>query len=242
MPYSLRELEMTRIGDGFFSRRNTVFKSLLGKETVVVKVFPEGVTDAARKEYSMLQECQSVGVSAPIPLELADQFIVMEYVEGSTLSEHLDSIWLGSTDGQLADRIALDSAASSLGRWFSDFHSSFGNRLCRGDANMRNFLIDRRGVTGIDFEESGEGDIINDIGQACSSILSMRPMFTRDKAKFCRTLAEKYFTAMGFTKTTELGESTAHALEHYASYRSDGESMVKKAAEIRSMGIWSDEE
>lgn len=242
MSYDLRELEMTRAGEKFFSRKNSVFKSVLSGKAVVVKVFAEGATDIAQKEYSLLEKCQERSIPAPIPLELGEDVIVMEYVEGPTLSEFLDSAWSKGGEERSAGRSNLDSTAASLGKWFADFHSAFDHQLCRGDANMRNFLIGLRGVTGIDFEESGGCEVIDDIGQACSSILSMHPMFTREKAEFCRNVAETYFSAAGVKKVADLNEATARALEHYASFRPDGELMVRKAVEIRSTGIWSGEE
>ena len=129
-----------------------------------------------------------------------------------------------------------------MGQWLAGFHTSFDYQLCRGDANARNFLISSSGVVGVDFEESVESDTIHDLGQVCSSILSMHPMFTKAKIRFCSWLAGAYFSSSGETRMADMIEATAVALENSAAFRSDGRLMRMKAAEFRNTGIWSGEE
>ena len=241
MPCDLLDLQKERIGDMFFSRKNSVFRSLCGERQVVVKVFTNDAADAALKEYSVLETCQTKDVLAPTPIELKEAVIVMEYVEGPTLAEFLDAAWRGS--GNRADgHSQIKAVAESLGAWLADFHGAFDYTLSRGDASIRNFIISCKGVVGIDFEESGEREVIDDLGEACASVLSMRPMFSRESEEFCRCMVEAYVSKAEPARITRLNEAAACALERYAKFRNDGDEMVRKAIEIRKSGFFSGEE
>ena len=178
---------------------------------------------------------------APTPIELKEAVIVMEYVEGPTLAEFLDAAWRGS--GNRADgHSQIKAVAESLGAWLADFHGAFDYTLSRGDASIRNFIISCKGVVGIDFEESGEREVIDDLGEACASVLSMRPMFSRENEEFCRCMVEAYVSKAEPARITRLNEAAACALERYAKFRNDGDEMVRKAIEIRKSGFFSGEE
>ena len=241
MPCNLHDLQKERIGDMFFSRKNSVFRSLCGEREVVVKVFTNDAADAALKEYSVLETCRAKNVAAPTPIELKEAVIVMEYVEGQTLAEFLDAARRGS-EVRANDYPQVQEVAESLGAWLADFHEAFDYTLSRGDAGIRNFIISCKGVVGIDFEESGDREVIGDLGEACASVLSMRPMFSHESEEFCRCMVETYASKAGPSRITRLNEAVACALERYAEYRDDGDEMVRKAIEIRKSGFLSDEE
>ncbi|MCJ7489334.1 MAG: hypothetical protein MUO87_04215, partial [Thermoplasmata archaeon] len=86
---------------------------------------------------------------------------------------------------------------------------------------------------------ASEEDVIRDLGEMCSSILSMHPMFTVDKFAFCRRLSERYFALTGAERDSDLSTATAKALRHYASFRIDGEELVARAAVIEIDGLFS---
>ena len=237
----LDTLHKERIGDTFFSRKNSVFRTLCEGKEVVVKVFANDAATIALREYSVLETCRVRNVAAPIPMELKEAVIVMEYVEGPTLAEFLDAAWRGN--GERANgRPQAQDIAESLGAWLADFHGAFDYTLSRGDASIRNFIISCKGVVGIDFEESGEHDVIDDLGEACASVLSMRPMFSNESKEFCRCMVEAYASKAGSARITRLSEAAACALERYAEFRSNGDEMVRKAIEIRKSGFFSGEE
>ena len=242
MSFDIEELTEARFGSRFFSRKNTIFKSVLNAKTVVVKIYPPEAIGAAHREFSVLELCQGRGIAAPRPLGFDESTIVMEYVNGPTLAEFLDTTWLSDNAVTPPDGIGIDAVAAMLGDWLARFHIAFESRIYRGDANIRNFIIDGSRLVGVDFEESDRGDIMTDLGQACSSVLSMDPMFTAEKRDFCRSMAEAYFSSIGSTKVNELNDATARALEHYASFRHDGRLLIEKAIEVRNAGIWSSEE
>ncbi|MDH3365859.1 MAG: hypothetical protein OEM29_07670 [Thermoplasmata archaeon] len=238
MPFDLQALVDARVDDPFFSRKNTVFRSTLDGSPVVVKIFAEDAIEGALKEYSILEGCHRNGVSVPRPIGLSGNALVMEFVEGETLSEILDRHWLTGTDEGAKSRTHLGSIAGSVGAWLARFHSSYDSRTRRGDAIVRNFLIGQKGTTGLDFEESSESDVIDDIGEICTSVLSMHPMFTEEKVEFCRNVVDSYFTTSGLARRADVPSAVARAMMRYASFRKDGSSMVAKAHDIELHGIW----
>ena len=241
MRCDIRDLERNRIGDGFFSRKNSVFRSLCDGREVVAKVFANDAVDSAIREYSTLETCRAKNVAAPIPYELMEAVIVMEYVEGPTLAEFLDAAWHGGIGSRACGSPPVQDVAESLGAWLADFHKAFDHTLSRGDASIRNFIISCNGVVGVDFEESGEYGVIDDLGEACASVLSMHPMFSRESEQFCRRMVEAYASRAGSTKIAGLNEAVASALERYAKFRDDEDRMVGKAIEIRKSGFLSGE-
>ncbi|UCE90774.1 MAG: hypothetical protein JSV90_04895 [Methanobacteriota archaeon] len=234
----LNDLERRRIGGNFFSRKNTVFKSVFLGRIVVVKAYGSGRSSLAKKEYSVLEECQASGVAAPAPVELRENTVLMEFVEGATLADLLDSLWLDGAVTVPEDKHKLESTASAVGEWLARFHEAFGGGTTRGDSNARNFLVCGDEVFGVDFEESSPADVLDDVGQVCSSVLSMHPMFTQEKFDFCCTLARTYFSATDSDRSDELGSATAKALRYYASYRSDAAAMLDMADSMDRTGLF----
>jgi tRNA A-37 threonylcarbamoyl transferase component Bud32 len=233
----LGDLERRRIGGNFFSRKNTVFKSVFLGRIVIVKVYGAGRSSLGRKEFSVLRECHEKGVLVPKPIELREDAVLMEFVEGITLADSLDTYWLDGAAGGPDEKPRIESTARSVGGWLATFHSAFGNGMSRGDSNARNFLVSGDEVFGVDFEESSQSDVLDDVGQMCSSVLSMHPMFTQEKFDFCHELARSYFSAAGQDRSSELGRATAKALRYYASYRSDANAMLEMASEMERTGL-----
>lgn len=234
----LGELESRRIGGSFFSRKNTVFKSGSHGRIVVAKVYGEGRQSLPEKEYSVLDVCHSKGISVPAPIELGNGIVVMEFVEGGTLADFLDRCWVDGAATVPEEKLRLESVASSVGEWLSEFHKAFQGEVSRGDSNARNFLVCGGQVFGVDFEESSRSDPLDDLGQACSSVLSMHPMFTNEKFDFCKLMAKAYFSASGSDRSELLGKATSKALRYYSSYRSDAKPMLEMADEIDRTGLF----
>ena len=232
----LRQLERFRSGPDFFSRKNKVFRSSQSGRPVVVKVFGVGRREIASKEFSVLQRCSGAGLSTPSPIGLISDSIVMEYLEGVTVAALLDTDASSAKSSSVAgfDRIEL---SRSLGEWIAGFHGLFDFKLSRGDANMRNSIVVGGTVYGIDFEECLETDVLIDLGQMCSSVLSMHPMFTEEKFEFVRAMSERYFQSTGQDRRQDLPSSTARALRHYARFRTDGDEMSSWADRIEDRGL-----
>jgi hypothetical protein len=145
------------------------------------------------------------------------------------------------SDGSISadEEVKLLDIADGLGEWLARYHALFEFRLTRGDAIMKNFLVSGGRIVGVDFEEASEEDVIRDLGEMCSSILSMHPMFTVDKFAFCRRLSKRYFALTRTERDADLSTATAKALRHYASFRVDGGELAARAAVIESDGLFS---
>jgi tRNA A-37 threonylcarbamoyl transferase component Bud32 len=239
MEFDMQELIESRAREPFLSRKNTVFPSVLNGGPVVVKVFAKDTASRALKERAVLERCFEKGVSVPGVIAYRDNTLVMEFVEGETLSDALDCMWLTESLSGEESRSRLDSIAKSLGVWLASFHGAFDYSMRRGDAIARNFILSPKGMTGIDFEESSESDVIDDVGEICSSVLSMHPMFTVEKTRFCKEIANSYFAASGSQRMKDLESAVPKAMRRYASFREDGGLLLKKADDIDRNGLWS---
>jgi hypothetical protein len=69
--------------------------------------------------------------------------------------------------------------------------------------------------------------------------MSMHPMFTDEKMRFCRAVVDSYFAATGEERSEDVGPAASRALRRYAPFREDGELLRQKADEIDSKGLWS---
>ena len=90
---------------------------------------------------------------------------------------------------------------------------------------------------GIDFEESTECDVLIDLGQMCSSLLSMRPMFTRTKFALADKLSGHYFEATGTDRVEDLSAKISEALRYYAKFRNDRDELLAWAEKIDRDGL-----
>jgi tRNA A-37 threonylcarbamoyl transferase component Bud32 len=233
----LRELRRSRLGQDYPSRKNKVFKSELEGELVVVKIFPVDRYEAASAEFTILERCSKAGLAVPSPIRLLQGAIVIEHIEGTTVADALDSIdaeiGLGAPDGM--ERAG--PIMRSLGCWLASFHELHGFRVARGDSIMRNFILVDHALYGIDFEEASECDVLLDLGQMCSSLLSMRPMFTKEKFELVHILSNHYFEAAGTSRLDDLPGKISEALRFYARFRRDGGSLLTWADRIEHSGL-----
>ena len=233
----LEELRSNMLGTEFESRKNRVFRATDQGKTVVVKEFSD--SEAASKEFSILTRCYASSLPVPRPISIHTRAVVMECLFGETVAKALDSAWLRNGPTSADEGTKLLNIADGLGEWLAGYHALFEFGLTRGDAIMKNFLVSDGRIVGIDFEEASEEDVIRDLGEMCSSILSMHPMFTGDKLALCRRFSERYFELTGAERTADLSAATAKALRHYANYRTDGGELAARAAVIESDGLFS---
>jgi len=231
MDPTIEALEKARVGDVFRSRKNRVFKVALGGETLVAKVFPPDEVDRALHEHSVLRSCVDRGVRVPRPVKQDGLVILMEYVEGRSAAESIDS----------APSDAEEILRGVLG-WLTDFHRAHGFRVCRGDSVLHNFIISHEGVAGIDFEESHEGDTLEDAGQVIASYLGMRPSFVDAKLRIAGGAAHEYLARSGRGGDRDVASAVSSALRHYAKYRDDGPLLRTWADRIERTGLASGKE
>ena len=228
------DFEKFRIGDVFRSRKNKVFRISYEGRTLIAKVYPQSGGDSARREFEVLKKCSDLGLRVPVPIELAGSTIVMSYLEGSNMSELVDPLL---DPDELVDSDSVNRLVEGLAGWLASFHNAFEFRLCRGDTILRNFLLSDGMTYGIDFEEVHDGDPMSDIGELCASMLGMRPLFGPKNIEMTASFVNRYWKSIGRGRSSDLPESIAGALEHYARFRDDGMVLNNWSKKIRAEGL-----
>ncbi len=169
----------------FRSKKNRVYLVENSNGRFLLKLYRPPHHRRSAAEHGVLQEAYRRGAAVPQPLAFSEErALLMEYIAGENLCD-------------LLNRRCRPVYADMLAEWFACFHRCFsrpgGTTLLRGDANLRNFVVSRRGALyGIDFEEAAPGRPEQDLGQICASILDTEPMFTPAKAVLCRRLIVRY--------------------------------------------------
>lgn len=216
------ETEVTGVF-GFPSRKNRVYRISTEIGDLVLKVFQTGRTE---QEFSVLREAFDRGLKVPEPYQIFENLLFMEFVSGRSLCDSLNE----SLDAKYAVELA---------EWFGEFHRSFRDEdasLVKSDSNLKNFLVSKRGMVGVDFEFAHMGDPIEDIGEACAFILDTDPMFTAEKYELCHTFLRVYQEATG-ADLVGISDSIAHALREAARFRQNQRDLLLlKATEIAESG------
>ncbi len=226
MDITLEDLEKARVGDVFRSRKNRVFKVVIGGDTLVAKVFPPDGSDRACSEHEILQACAERQIRVPRPVKLAGRALVMEYVAGRTASEALDA------PGSDAEHVLRDVVD-----WLSGFHAADSSGMCRGDCVLHNFLMTSEGVVGIDFEEAHRGNPADDLGDVIASYLSMRPQFIEEKFAIAERVVSEYMSRSGRDGSGDIPLAVANSLRHYGAFRKDGALLREWADWIEREGL-----
>ncbi len=230
------DFESHRIGEVFKSRKNRVFRIRTDSEVRVAKVYPRDNVATAKAEFDLLTRCFEHHLPVPTPIELADDTIVMSYLEGPTVSEIADSLLTGGKVSQGRYDVTVDSLAKGLADWLASFHVAFDNELCRGDTILRNFVLSNGRVFGLDFEEAHEGDPILDLGELCANVLGMRPLFSRNNFELASDMLSSYWRITGEDRKADISDAIAVGLEHYARFRQDGGVLQEWARKFREEG------
>jgi tRNA A-37 threonylcarbamoyl transferase component Bud32 len=230
------DIEQRRVGGVLRSRKNRVFKIQMEEGVGVAKVYPEARVETAQAEFRLLKRCSDYGVPAPAPIELVSNTIVMAYVDGENVADVVDSILVNTHTSQAGDDDRAVLLADKLSDWLASFHRAFRFDLCRGDTILRNFLISGGRIYGLDFEEAHDGDTLQDVGELCTSILGMTPLFGPANFDFASEMVNSYWKAIGRNRSEELSEWIAAGLEHYAKFREDGRILRDWGRRFRSEG------
>jgi hypothetical protein len=169
----------------FTSRKNEVFlvktgePGLEGKHHVYKKY---SRPDRMHQEIAMLRLLTSKGVPVPQICGQGEDYILLEYLDGTLLLDRFCSLEdvHGSETTALAD--STRRLITRLCCWFKAFHDALpdmnGRRLIMGDVNFRNFIVVNEKVYGIDLEECREGRIEEEVGSLCAFALTYTPSFT----------------------------------------------------------------
>jgi hypothetical protein len=161
------------------SKRNRVWVAETDVRPVVVK---QSLSGRAGNEFEELLVARKVGVDVPYPLFMDGDYLILEYVQGDTCDTMINHLF-------------SSEVAEKIGIWLARFHEkmpSDGLRRIRGDSVLTNFVFSEGKVFGLDLEDSGPGDPLDDLGQIGASILGSEPFFTPIKFDICIRLTESY--------------------------------------------------
>ena len=168
------------------SRRNEVYKitgtttSKSAPSLLIAKFFKQ---PGIAHETSILQEAHQHNLYVPTIIGSTADVLALEYIDAPNL----------------CDLITLNPDlifGRMLASWLAKFHTTFSREdnqvLIKGDARIRNFLVQQDHLVGVDFEESQAGFYHEDLAVACASILDTTPLFTKMKMKLCKELLDQY--------------------------------------------------
>ena len=132
----------------FESKKNTVGYVVYNGQPRILKWYVPGLKQNMDLEYSILKKGFS-DLTLPSPLEkdAENNVLVMSYIMGENVCDIVNDPRTALEEKQKVVHLLAD--------WFVNFHTFFksedGFRL-RGDANLRNFILSRGRIWGVDFE------------------------------------------------------------------------------------------
>lgn len=167
----------------FKSKRNQVDlceACMQGRNMPVVR---KRFADARPMENELIYHSRVQAAGLPVPgiIAVEKEVLFYEYIESRHFLDVLESWETDSASFAVWER---------LGDWLCTFYTRLDG-IVVGSPNLRNFLLDPAGqVWGIDFEEYGPGDRVNDIALLLAYILTYSPSFTCEKQSICNFLAQ----------------------------------------------------
>ena len=217
----------------FKSKKNTVGYVVLNGQARILKWYVPGLKKNLDIEYEILKK-GSLELSMPTPLEkdTENYVLVMSYIVGENVCDFINN--------QKAPFEEKKHVIDLLADWLVKFHALFksmeGFRI-RGDPSLRNFLLSRDRLYGVDFEESRIGKPVEDVAGICASILSTDPMFTDEKYQLCQQFLDSYRRSAAWP-VENVNTEIAYALLERIQWRPKDEEMLRKVAvKIRTKGL-----
>jgi tRNA A-37 threonylcarbamoyl transferase component Bud32 len=217
----------------FESKKNTVGYVVYNGQPRILKWFVPGLKQNMDLEYSILKKGFS-DITMPSPLEkdVENNVLVMSYIMGENVCDIVNDLRMVLGEKQKVVHLLAD--------WFVNFHSFFksddGFRL-RGDATLKNFILSRGRIWGVDFEESRIGKPSEDLATLCVSLLSTDPMFTDEKFQLCQIFLDSYRKSVKWS-VEQLNADISYALLERIQWRPKDEEILRKyATRIRNKGL-----
>lgn len=230
---SVDKYKTATIQKRFLSKKNTVAYVVLNSQPRILKWFVPGLKRNMEIEYGILKKgFSNLNIPSPFEKDLENNVLVMSYIIGENVCDILN-VSTKTFDEKI-------KVVQSLADWFANFHTFFkseeGFRI-RGDANLKNFIIDHRHIWGIDFEESRIGRPSEDLATLCVSLLSSNPMFTDEKFNFCQIFLDTYKKIVQWT-VDQINKEISYALLERIQWRPNDEEVLRTYAnKIRNKGL-----
>ncbi len=174
------------------SKKNIVVHLTFNRKTeslpkeVVIKIF---TNDNADIEYNTLKQLYDQEILVPKIIFYKKPFLILEKIDGINLCDFINNRIL-----EVADLDSLDTNTKEelimcierLANWLSKLHinniiedkeHAHTKVLNKGDTRLRDFIYNPSDnkVFGLDFEDSYEGNHIDDIAWICCSLLDTNP-------------------------------------------------------------------
>lgn len=171
----------------FQSKKNTVVHLIFNRKTeslpkeVIIKIFRNNNAD---KEYDTLKQLYEQEILVPKILFYKKPYLILEKIEGINLCDFINDRRLKVADLDSLDAITkkeLLMSIEELANWLSNLHTNNvlkdSKVLNKGDTRLRDFIYNPSDnkIYGLDFEESYEGNHIDDITWICCSLLDTNP-------------------------------------------------------------------
>lgn len=209
------------------SKKNTVISLIISStgtkiHTVVAKMFIAG---RFTNELHILKTSWAQGLAVPQVLEARDGVILMEFIPGEPFVDRINRTF----EPQLIDKLA---------EWYYNFHNVHGQ--IKGDPRLRNFILNKDQIYGVDFEESHEDPWMIDIAGVCASLLDTNPVYDPRKRKLSWRFLEKYLslraTPIDEMIRTDFITAIADTLKQTSQWREDME-ILELSERIRAEGL-----
>jgi tRNA A-37 threonylcarbamoyl transferase component Bud32 len=217
----------------FESKKNTVAYVVHNGQPRILKWFVPGLKQNMEVEYNILKKgFSNLSIPSPLEKDSENNVLVMSYIMGENVCDIVNNPLR-----ILEEKIKI---VHILADWFVNFHTFFrsedGFRL-RGDSNLKNFILSRDHIWGVDFEESRIGKPSEDISTLCASLLSTNPMFTDEKFQLCQIFLNTYRKSAQWV-LEHLNAEISYALLERIQWRPNDEEILRKyATKIRNKGL-----
>jgi len=174
------------------SKKNSVVGLTFNRDTenlpkeVIVKIFR---TNNADNEYDTLTRLKKQNLFIPNVLFYKKPYLILEKIKGVNLCDFINDILFNVSDLESLyseTKKEISTSIEKLADWFNQLHTnntieSEANSetivLNKGDTQIRDFIYDplKNEIYGLDFEDSYEGNHIDDIAWVCCSLLDTNP-------------------------------------------------------------------
>ncbi|MHA1999114.1 MAG: hypothetical protein ACTSU9_13415 [Promethearchaeota archaeon] len=177
------------------------------RTSFIAKYYANDELTSLQQEGWIIEVARSRGIRVPEILLVLDNFLLLSFVEGENLCDLMNNAAIEFS--------RKEELIEKLGAWIAGFHLSMGaaggtggigqtgTSRCRGDANLRNFLVSGNAIIGVDFEESVPGNSRMDLYEVMDSLLITDPgiysqaiQSIKWKFELCNLFLESYYSAV----------------------------------------------